>query len=164
VQLFWLVASPTGRWVADHPCLHLGVLHEPTFRRLYISPVSWRLNLYAESTMRQEAEAFGTANRPDLFNMLDTYFRELRLGEVRRIPLPRTRVNNALRLLRRAYAAPSSYSSTPPTLRTLTASSCTVATAWLQRACLGLLTEVSSISSVSSHVSRKDSSLPSIAA
>jgi hypothetical protein len=36
------------------------------------------LNLYAESTMRQEAEAFGTANRPDLFNMLDTYFRELR--------------------------------------------------------------------------------------
>jgi hypothetical protein len=29
------------------------------------------LNLYAESTMRQEAEAFGTANRPDLFNMLE---------------------------------------------------------------------------------------------
>jgi hypothetical protein len=26
--------------------------------------------------MRQEAEAFGTANRPDQFNMLDTYFRE----------------------------------------------------------------------------------------
>ena len=77
----------------------------------------------------EEAEAFGTANRPDLCNMLDTYFRELRLGEVRRIPLLRTRVNNAMRLLRRAYAAPSSYSSTPPTLRTLTASSCTVATA-----------------------------------
>jgi hypothetical protein len=51
------------------------------------------LNLYAESTMRQEAEAFGTANRPDLFNMLDTYFRERRYGEVRRIPLLRTPMN-----------------------------------------------------------------------
>jgi hypothetical protein len=51
------------------------------------------LNLYAESTMRQEAEAFGTANRPDLFNMLDMYFREPSQGEVRRIPLPRTPVN-----------------------------------------------------------------------
>jgi len=28
--------------------------------------------------MRQEAEAFGTANRSDLFNVLDTYFLELR--------------------------------------------------------------------------------------
>ena len=43
--------------------------------------------------MRQEAEAFGTANRPDLFNMLDMYFREFPTGEVRRIPLPRTPVN-----------------------------------------------------------------------
>ena len=47
--------------------------------------------------------------------------------------LQRTSVNNALRLLRRAYAAPSSYSSTPPTLRTLTASSCIVVTARLSR-------------------------------
>jgi hypothetical protein len=36
------------------------------------------LNLYAESTMCQEVETFGTANRPDLFNMVDTHFRELR--------------------------------------------------------------------------------------
>jgi hypothetical protein len=77
---------------------------------------------------------------------------------------PRASVNNALRLRRRGYAAPSSYSSTPLTLRTLAASSCIVATAWLRRTYLGLMTEVSSISSVSSHVSRKDSSLPSIAA
>jgi hypothetical protein len=54
---------------------------------------------------------------------------------------PRTSVNNALRLLRRAYAAPSSYCSTPLTLRTLTASSCIVATAWLRRTYLGLMTE-----------------------
>jgi hypothetical protein len=40
------------------------------------------LNLYAERTIRQEAEAFGTANRPDLFNMLDMYFGELRKAEV----------------------------------------------------------------------------------
>jgi hypothetical protein len=32
--------------------------------------------------MRQEAEAYGTAKRPDLRNMLDTYFVELRTGEV----------------------------------------------------------------------------------
>jgi hypothetical protein len=39
------------------------------------------LNLYAESTMRQEAEAFGTANRPELFNMLGMYFPDRRHGE-----------------------------------------------------------------------------------
>jgi len=38
--------------------------------------------------MRQEAEAFGTASRPDLFNMLDTHFRELRYGEVQHSPTP----------------------------------------------------------------------------
>jgi hypothetical protein len=46
--------------------------------------------------MRQEAEAFGTANRPDLFNMLDMYFRELRLGEICLIIGPSfVRVNKA---------------------------------------------------------------------
>ena len=42
-----------------------------------------------QARLRQEAEAFGTANRPDLFNMLDTYFLELRKGEVH-VQSPRT--------------------------------------------------------------------------
>jgi hypothetical protein len=39
--------------------------------------------------MRQEAEDFGTANWPDLFNMLDMYFRDHRQGGVRRNYLPK---------------------------------------------------------------------------
>jgi hypothetical protein len=35
--------------------------------------------------MRQEAEAFGTANRLDLFKMLDTYFRDRCTCEFRRM-------------------------------------------------------------------------------